>query len=197
MYSMLYGLHRGEQVGRYMGGIYAGPPVEIDGYRVRSYETEKDLEMSIYNSDNHCVVFTLDKSDKVAVVSLVNYMRRHAPIVDSENTVALVQFALNKIREHGGKCVRVMDRLLIDQPENSKRILSLIYFIKYGMTWYEKHFGFQIDETHKKEHETSKELRNTISFQEPYDYSNEQEMEYIRRMELSTLFYAAWEKNLE
>jgi hypothetical protein len=65
------------------------------------------------------------------------------------------------------------------------------------MTWYEKHFGFEIAEEYRKEHEAAKEIRKSISFIEPYDYSIHEEDECIKMLGICHFFRCSWEKNLE
>jgi len=70
----------------------------------------------------------------------------------------MIHFSLDLLKLKGASNVSMSDKTKIDC--NGVEIdLSSMYFLKYGVTWYEKYFGFYPAERFQESYETAKKKR--------------------------------------
>jgi hypothetical protein len=204
MYSMLKRLGKDEQWARYRGGWY-DDAVTIGKYKVQMYEDDNDVDMTIWNPDRPCVVIVLDKKlDMTATMNVVNYDRRCTTDGDMKRgsgTVDMIHFAIETMKVHGAKRIHLTDESAIICENGKKVLLGLMYFLKYGMTWYEKYFGFYPIGDRVSDYEDAKKKRLTMDIaflqKQSCEYFAEHQKELAKQVGLDGLPYIAWEKNLE
>ena len=170
MISSLYHLKRRDIWTKYGSG-YADSKT-IGKYKVEFDDDGDDLRMFIWSKDRPCVVIALSKSLKVAVLDGVYYSPEcsiDGKMKRGEGTREMIQFALDMMRENGAESVELTDKSTV--VCNGKEIkLGLMYFFKYGQTWYEKYFGFK-PINHKEDYELAKKIQKTLNLQDkPCDY---------------------------
>jgi hypothetical protein len=113
----------------------------------------------------------------------------------------MIQFSLDLLKSKGVTTVSLSDKTKID-CNGIKIDLSAMYFLKYGVTWYEKYFGFYPAARFQKSYEIAKKKRvelldiDYISRQ-PCDFFDYETIEYaFQRMELVSFYNYEWVKKL-
>lgn len=185
MISSLYHLDRRDMWKQY-GSSYVNSKV-IGKYRVEYDDEEDDLRVFIWSKEKPCVVIVLSKSLKIAVLDGVYYnpgCTIDGRMSRGEGTREMIQFAINIMKSNGATQVELTDKSVV--MCNGKKIkLGLMYFFKYGQTWYEKYFGFQ-PLTNKDNYSKAKEIQKTLNLQDkPCDYFTD---DVIRDLILKTGF---------
>jgi hypothetical protein len=133
----------------------------IDGYKVEITNTDEEIRFLIKSQRVHCIRMSIYKDDKVASFLTAMYdagCTIDGNMVRGEGTRKMIQIGLDLLKEHGATSVAMTDTSNI--PCEGKDInLGAMYFLKYGMTWYEKYFGFKPAERHRESYEKTKEMR--------------------------------------
>lgn len=127
----------------------------IGDYKVEFARQEDSLSILIWNPIEPCVHIVLYDNDTVASLIWVGH--------DSKCTVEgnMLNFAFQLVKERGATHIELMDDAKIDCGE-TKIELSPMYFLQYGMTWYESKFGFQPKKEYASEYETMKRNRELL-----------------------------------
>lgn len=129
---------------KFAGGGYQ-EAIQVGKYKVEYSNDSGDTRIMFYHPTGICINMVISKYDDNAVLDFVNY---HPDCTSPEkmkrgdDTREMVEFAFSLLREEGCKKVELTDASTI-QCGSQEVKLGQMFFLKYGMTWYEKHFGFQ------------------------------------------------------
>lgn len=137
----------------------------IDGFKVEITKTDEETRFLIKSGRIHCIRMSIYKEDTIA--SFLTAMYDAGCSIDGnmvrgeKGTRKMIQIGLDLLKEHGATQVVMTDTSHI--PCEGKHIsLGAMYFLKYGMTWYEKYFGFKPAERHGEDYETAKLMRKKL-----------------------------------
>lgn len=197
MYRSFQALGKDSQLGRYRGGAYSDAVV-IDKYKVEFTEDDIDAHLLLWNPDRPCVNASIDKREKSAVLNVGNYDPRctiDGKMARGEGTKKMIRFFLDRLKERGVKHVELDDKSYVIC--NDKKIrLGLMYFFKYGETWYERHFEFKPSEKYKAKYEEMKKKRLTLGdlSNKPCDYFTDDVIDELSSKIGFVFFYnISWE----
>lgn len=173
MYRSFQALGKDVQLGRYRGGAYSDGIV-IDKYKVEFAENDLDSHLIIWNPDRPCLNASIDKQEKSAVLNVANYDPKctiDGKMARGEGTRTMIHFFLNLLKEKGVTLVELSDESHVI-CNNKKIRLGLMYFFKYGETWYEHYFNFKPSEKYRAKYEDMKKRRLTLGdlSDKPCDY---------------------------
>lgn len=133
----------------------------IDGYKVEITNDDEATKFLIKSQRVHCIEMSLYKDDTVASFLTAMYdagCKLDGKMVRGESTRKMIQIGLDLLKEYGATKAVMTDTSNI--PCEGKDIdLGAMYFLKYGMTWYEKYFGFKPAERHRESYEKAKQMR--------------------------------------
>lgn len=133
----------------------------INGYKVDIINDDEATKFLIKSNRIHCIEMSLYKNDNTASFLASMYdpgCTIDGNMVRSEGTRKMIHIGLDLLKEFGAKEVAMTDTSNI--PCEGKDIsLGAMYFLKYGMTWYEKYFSFKPDERHRDSYENAKKMR--------------------------------------
>jgi hypothetical protein len=195
--SSLHHLGRIDMWKRYGSG-YAESKT-IGNYKVEYDDDEEDLRMFIWSKERPCVVIVSSKSTNIAVLDGIYYYPDctiDGKMTRGDGTREMVRFALNLIKETGAKYVELTDKSIV--MCNGKKIkLGLMYFFKYGYTWYEYYFGFQPTQ-YIEEYKHAKMIQKTLGLHDkPCDYFTDTVLNDLKCISGFTfLTDIAWRKKL-
>jgi hypothetical protein len=161
MMNTLKGLGRHEQWSRYMMGGRYEDAITIGKYTVEAREDERDHRFFLWAPKNVCVNMVIDKQNKTAIIDAIQFdsgCTIHETMKRGEGTREMVDFCVHMLKQHGATSVSLSDNSSID-CNGTDIELGRMYFLKYGMTWYEKYFGFQPAERFAKAYENAKRQR--------------------------------------
>lgn len=202
MFVSLRALGRNEQVKRYTGGRYQDAET-VGNYKVEFDDDEKDFRALLWNPDRPCVVVSLDKVDKIGVIDSIEYDSRctvNGHMQHGKETRDMIDFMIELLRGHGATRVQLTDKSTVQCKDGHSVNLGLMHFIKYGMTWYEKYFGFRPIGNEVSTYEEAKQRRGrmNISFlqEQSCEYFAIHEKESSAQVGLDRLPYISWEKTL-
>ena len=190
---------RTEEWGRFNGGGFNDAEI-VDIYRVELNDEEKDLRMFIWSKSRPCINIVLSKDDDIAVMDGVYYnpgCTVDGNMIRGDGTRKMVNFAIKYIKSKGAKEIQLSDNS--DVTCNGKSIrLGPMYFLKFGVTWYEKYFGFKPTEEYAKEYEEAKALQKQLNLQDkPCDYFTNKVIDKIfNDMGISFFYKIGWFKKL-
>lgn len=142
------------------------PPIEIESQ-----------QLIVWSPKEPCMSIAIDRRDNDATLNTVMYSANctiDGKMVHGSGTKEMIKFVLRLLQFKGVRSITLTDNSKFNCRE-IKVDLSVHYFIKYGMTWYEKNFGFKIAPKFEKEYEDAKQSRATnpsLSFlqSQPCDY---------------------------
>lgn len=119
-------------------------------HRIQAYTVSYIVYDDQYNRftiwDVHgltCVDAYVDKQDMTATMNLQykNTCTVDGRMERGRGTRDMINFAFRFLKANGIKSVHIMDEATV--PCKGKRVLlGAMYFLKHGVTWYEKTFGF-------------------------------------------------------
>lgn len=202
MIRSLQTLDRRQQLGRYTGkgGRYEDS-IQIGKYKVEFLEDEDDLRMILWNPQRPCIVSVIDKHDTVAVIDDIEYSPRctiDGKMARGEGTREMIQFMLDLLKKRGASRVHLSDKST--RICNGKTIrLGLMYFFKFGETWYEKYFGFKPTEQYRAKYEAIKQKRSMLGdlSDMPCDYFTDDVIDdLINKIGFGFFYNIEWEKEL-
>lgn len=189
--------------GRYNGGSYETSET-IGKYKV-DFEKQKsgDLQFIIWNPDRPCLTIYIHKDLKTAILNDVEYSPKcsiDGIMIRGEGTREMLEFAFELAKKYGAERMELNDQSSIRCVNGEKVKLGAFYFIRYGMTWYEKHFGFKPTQEYREEYELAKVLRHEL----PLDELKSKPCEYFDRKTTNALMRKleldfgeiVWEKTL-
>ena len=133
----------------------------IDGYKIEITNTDEEIRFLIKSQRVHCIRMSLYKDDNTASFLTAVYdagCKIDGNMVRGEGTRKMIQIGLDLLKEFGATQVSMNDTSNIPCDGVNIR-LGEMYFLKYGMTWYEKYFGFKPAERHRVFYEEAKKLR--------------------------------------
>ena len=192
-------LGRNEEWVRFIGGGFKDSEV-IGDYRVELNDEEKDIRMFIWSKSKPCINVVMSKEDKIAVLDGVYYnpgCTVNGRMIRGEGTRRMINFAINYIKLKGAKEIQLSDNS--DIPCNGKMVsLGAMYFLKFGVTWYEKYFGFKPTERYYKEYEAAKILQKNLNLQDkPCDYFTDKIInELFIQLKMTYFYNIGWYKKI-
>ncbi len=199
MIQSLQALGKREQLRRYVckGGGYEDA-IQYDKYKVEFFNDERDMRFILWNPNRPCVVAVIDKRDKLAVIDDVEYSPTcsvDGRMKKGEGTREMLKFVFRLLKEHGAVTVQLSDKSTV-VCNGVKVRLGLMYFFKYGETWYEHHFGFKPAETYREKYEQMKRKRPDLSAK-PCDYFTDDVIdELVNSIGFGFFYNISWEKSL-
>lgn len=201
--SNMLRLGREEYVKNYRAGAY-GDAQEIDGYKVEFIPQHGALNLLIWNPIQPCVQLILHEGDTTASLDWVGYDPKcttDGKMEQGTGTKKMIRFAFRLAKERGTTHIELMDDAKVMCKGKNMR-LGPMYFLKYGMTWYEKYFGFQPREPYRKEYEDAKrrrlELLDPVFLsKQPCEYFDMKVVgELFRTIKLDHYYLMSWVKEL-
>lgn len=201
MYRSFQALGKDEQLGRYTGGAYTDA-VTIDKYKIEYSEDDVDAHLLLWNPDRPCVNASIDKREKSAVLNIGNYSPKctiDGKMARGEGTRNMIHFFLNVLKEKGVKLVELDDKSYVT-CNNKKIRLGLMYFFKYGETWYEHYFNFKPSDKYRAKYEDMKKRRLMLGdlSEKPCDYFTDDVIDDLSSRIGFVFFYnIGWELNLK
>jgi hypothetical protein len=188
---------------RFRGGSYETSET-IGKYRVE-FETQEsgDLQFIIWNPDFPCLAIYIHKDNGIATLSRLDYSPEcttNGNMLRGQGTREMLEFAFDLAKSQGAKSIQLNDQSVIVCGNGEKVKLGHFYFIRYGMTWYEKYFGFKPTSEYREEYELAKVLRHEL----PLDELKSKSCEYFDRKTMNALMRKVeldfgdivWEKTL-
>ena len=161
-----------EMWGRFIGGGFKDAEI-IGDYRVQFNDDGKDLRMFIWSKTRPCINVVMSKSDSVAVMDGVYYnpgCTVSGQMLRGEGTRKMVDFAIKYIKSKGAKEIVLSDNSSVDCNGTMIR-LGPMYFLKFGVTWYEKYFGFKPTAEYYEQYEAAKNGQKLLNLRDkPCDY---------------------------
>jgi len=188
-----------EEWSRFVGGSYETSET-IGIYRVELKEEDQDIRMFIWSKTKPCINIVLSKEDNIGVIDGIYYNPTctiNGIMKRGEGTKKMLTFAIKYIKKRGAKKILLSDNSTIICNDKHVR-LGPMYFLKFGMTWYEKHFGFKPTDEYAKKYEEAKEKQKALILSEkPCDYfTNEVIDNHFNTLKLSYFYKIAWQLNL-
>jgi hypothetical protein len=200
MMATLIASGRVDQWSRYStGGAYTDA-IQIGDYKVQLQDDGTDTRILLWNPTRPCLAMVLDNRDKVASLDSVHYSPEctvSGRMKRGEGTRAMITFALDILRQRGARTVQLMDNSSV-VCNGVKVRLGLMYFFKYGQTWYETYFGFKPDSAHADRYARAKTIQKTLGLSEkPCDYFTDEVLdELVLQTKLVFFPRIVWEKQL-
>lgn len=185
------------------GGRYEDSKI-IDKYKVEYYDDDGYLTILIWNPDRPCMQMILDPEDNDATITDILYSPKctiYGDMTQGEGTRGMITFAIDLLKENGAKMIHLSDNSSIVCKDGTKIRLGPMYFLRNGVTWYEKYFGFEPDEKYVKMYENAKKKRLDLL---DVKFLNLQKCEYFKDDIISELFqkiglqfqFISWVKHL-
>jgi len=200
LYESFYALGKNAQLSRYRGGAYKASS-KIGKYMVESTEDEFDVHLLIWNPDRPCLNASIDKADKIAVLNAANYDARctvDGNMARGEGTREMIRFFLKLLKDKGADKVELSDKSNV-MCNGVKIRLGLMYFFKFGDTWYEKYFGFKPTEKYRAKYDAVKQKRHLVGdlSHKPCDYFTDDIIDdLVNKVGLGFFYNISWEKVL-
>lgn len=191
--SHLKRMGRHEQWSRYLIGNGYASSKTIGNYKVDYDEDESDMRILLWNPARPCMIMAIDKRSKTAAINKLEY--------NADGTRKMVQFALDLLKQHGVTSVSLMDDSTVE-CEGHPLELAPMYFLKYGVTWYEKYFGFKPASRFTKSYESAKRLRkerfdtDMLSKQPCTFFTDEVVNDFFQQIGLVDFYKYEWIKEL-
>ena len=134
----------------------------IGEYKVDYDIDEHITRILIWNPTEPCMVIALGNGDdRTASIDAIKFNPKctiDGRMKRGDGTRKMIQFGIDLARKRGATQISLSDNSTI-VCDGKKIDLGAMYFLKYGMTWYEKYFGFQPSERHRTAYENAKENR--------------------------------------
>lgn len=195
--------NRREQLRRYRGGRYQDAET-IGNYKIEYIDEGRDMYVMLWNPDRPCVVLVMDTQDKTAQIEHIEYDSRctvSGHMQRGHGTKDMIDFMIELARSHGITKIQLMDKTSVKCRDGREVLLGLMHFIKYGMTWYEKYFGFKVVGKNALEYQHAKEIRKTMNLpfltMQSCEYFIDHETELLNALGIKHISVFEWEKNLE
>lgn len=162
MINSLRNLGRHDMIRRYFGGGY-NEAILIDKYKVEFQENNNDSRLFIWTKDRPCIIAVISKADESAVIDSIEYNPDCTidTMKKGEGTREMVNFTLDLLKKNGAKIVSLTDKSSIKCGTTDTR-LGPMYFLKHGVTWYERYFGFKPEEKYSSKYQLMKKRREEM-----------------------------------
>ena len=202
MYSALLRMGMSERWARYRGGGYKDSH-QVGPYKVEIADEGEDTLILLWNPITPCISMMVEKKSKDAVMNVVKYdpdCTSPEKMKRGTGTSSMVEFALDLLRQQDVKIVQLSDASTI-QCNGVNINLELMYFLKYGQTWYEKYFGFHPTAKYAAEYEKLKRRRLELDIdfieKQPCEYFTDDVLqETLLKIGYNFLRNIVWEKEL-
>jgi hypothetical protein len=188
---------------RYRGGSYETAET-IGKYKVEfEVQASGDLQCIIWNPETPCITIYIHMESRTAVLSALKYSPKctiDGTMKRGEGTREMLAAAFDIAKARGADRVQLHDESTITCESGETIKLGAFSFIRTGMTWYEKHFGFKPLPEFQEEYDVAKQLRKSLPLTElrgkPCSYFDRKTTARILR-ELDLDFgEIVWEKSL-
>ena len=200
MYTSLIEMGMDDRWSRYRGGGYTEAH-QIGPYKVEIADEGVDTRILLWNPVKPCVAMVVEKQTKEAVLDLVEYDAECAipQMTRGRGTRDMIHFALDLLKQQGATKVQLTDKSRV-QCGRGKVRLGLMYFLKYGQTWYEKYFGFHprdhLDDYVELKHRRL-ELDTEFLAKQPCEYFTDDVLQaLLSKIGYKFLQSVVWEKEL-
>jgi hypothetical protein len=203
--SHLKSTGRDSQWLRYMVGRGYEDTEVVGEYKIQYDETEQDVRILIWNPSTPCMVLAIDKTgDKTGSLDVVHFDAKctiDGKMKRGDGTRKMLQFGLDLAKQKGATQISLTDNSTIT-CEGKTIDLPGMYFLKYGMTWYEKYFGFQPAERFRKSYDNAKEMRlkyldtETLGQLECNSFTDENIQECLAHIRFTNFYKFEWVKSL-
>ena len=188
---------------RYRGGSYTTAET-IGNYKVEFEEQPSgDLQFIVWNPDTPCLTIYIHTDSQTAVLNAVQYSPQctlDGRMKRGEGTRAMLTFAFELAKSRGAKRIQLQDESTITCETGETVKLGPFTFIRTGMTWYERHFGFKPLPEFQEEYAKAKQLRKTLSIddlrEKPCSYFDRKTTAGILRQLELDFGDIVWEKSL-
>ena len=202
MIRSLQALDRREQLARFTGhgGRYEDA-VQYGDYKIESIQDDNDLRLILWNPEKPCIVAVIDKHEHVAVIDDIEYSTtctRDGRMQKGQGTRKMIQFMLDYLSQHGADTVELSDKSTV-MCNGVKVRLGLMYFFKFGETWYEHFFGFKPSEKYRANYETIKQKRYILGdvSNKPCDYFTDDVIDdLVNKLGFGFFYNVSWVKQL-
>ena len=118
----------------------------IGDYKVEYDDEGSSLTVYIWDPDRPCMVMFLEKDTKDVSLSELFYSPKctiKGDMTRGEGTRGMMTFAIELLKTQGAKTFSLSDKSSIICGNGKKVNLGQMYFLKNGVTWYEKYFDFK------------------------------------------------------
>lgn len=165
MKNSLFRMERNDMATMYKIGGGHKESKRVGKYMVEIQDNESDYIIYFWSlEDKPCLTISVDKHDRTATIDQAEY--RSTCTIDGrmergDGTKEMIRFALDFLKKNGVVSVDLQDKSTVKCGDVEAR-LGVMYFFKYGCTWYEKHFGFKPTPEHTASYEYIKEIRKNI-----------------------------------
>jgi hypothetical protein len=203
MYTALKTMGMDERWSRYMGGGYTESH-QIGPYKVEMVDDKDDTRIILWNPTRPCVTMVIDRTNNEAVIDVIRYdpdCTSPEKMKRGSGTREMMEFVFDLLRQKGAKKVQLSDASTI--VCNGMEIkLGLMYFLKYGETWYEKHFDFHPTPKYKNRYQQLKQRRlklldTKFLEKQPCEYfSDDVLQDLLINIKFDFLQVMVWEKDL-
>ncbi len=155
---------RDEQWSWYMAGKGYTDSETVGEYKV-DYDDDDHVNriLILRPTGKPCLAIAIGKGDdKTASMDTVEFHPTctiDGKMKRKDGSRKMIQVGLDIAKKNGATQVSITDNSNIDCENGQKIDLAGMYFLKYGMTWFEKYFGFKPTERHREAYEKAKELR--------------------------------------
>jgi len=201
MYNSLIEMGMDDRWSRYRGGGYTEAH-QVGPYKVEIADEGVDTRILLWNPLKPCVSMVIEKQSKEAVFDLVEYDADCATpqMTRGSGTRDMIHFGLDLLKQQGAIKVQLTDKSRV-RCGTSKVRLGLMYFLKYGQTWYEKYFGFYPSPEYIDQYEKLKNRRLELDIdfiaKQPCEYFTDDVLQDIlSRIGYKFLQSIIWEKEL-
>jgi hypothetical protein len=147
-------------------------------YMMSEIITDDNVFYDVWTPKNlRCMSAVVQREYNTAIISGIGYDSKCTITEDmkhGKDTREMIQFVLDFLRDKGVETISLMDNSHIECGDQQID-LSAMYFLKYGMTWYEKYFGFQPaqrfqDNYHRAKKARIEELNIPLIQKQPCDF---------------------------
>jgi hypothetical protein len=188
---------------RYRGGSSATAE-PLGPYKVEfEPQPSGDLQFIIWNPDTPCVTVYIHMESHTAVLNAVKYSPTctiDGAMKRGEGTREMLAVAFEIAKTRGAERIQLQDESTITCETGETIKLGPFSFIRTGMTWYEKHFGFKPLPEFQEDYAVAKQLRTRLPLPElrakPCSYFDRKTTaRLLRELELD-FGEIVWEKSL-
>jgi hypothetical protein len=187
MMNTLRALGRDEQWSLYGTGGGYNDTLTIGRYKIEIENNENDTRFLIWDPKRPCVNMLFDKRERVGVLDSIRYdpdCTSPEQMTRGSETREMVDFSIGILKRNGATKVFLTDKSTIDCGGTDIE-LGPMYFLKYGKTWYETHFGFRPSAKFAAEYEDAKRQRVELL---DTDFLSTQKCEFFDRETVRDIF---------
>ena len=146
----------------FTGGSYETAST-VGKYKVE-FDTQPngDVQFILWNPNVPCVTIYIHMDTHIAVLNSLQYSPQctiDGVMKRGQGTKEMLDFAFRLAKKLGASTIELEDESTILCETGEKIKLGPFYFLRYGITWYEKYFGFRPKSEYVDEYTVAKTLR--------------------------------------